>query len=438
MKPYPSYKDSEVDWIGEIPTEWIIKKGKYLFTTKKEINSEYQCDNLLSLTLFGVLNKDIESPEGLRPMDYKTYQVFYKDDLVFKLIDLENEKTSRVGLVHEKGIMSNVYIRLIPNIDSLPKYYFYQYYDLYKKYIFNFLGSGVRSSLTPSDLLNIILVFPSPSEQQQIVSFLDHKTQQIDELIEKTKKKIELLKEQRTSLINHCVTKGLNPNVEMKDSGIEWIGEIPRSWDISKLKYDTLIPVRYGLNISSDRYTEEGIRFIRITDLDDWGILNPNNGKYLIESDVDEEFLLSKYDLLLCRSGHTVGKSYLHLDDGKYTSGGYLVRFNFGDYYSSKFIFYITKTDFYWDWICQNTIISTIENVNGEKYSNMEYPKPPLSEQQNIVEYLDKHTEKIDSTIEKETQRIELLKEYRQSLISEVVTGKIDVREWKNDSQKLS
>ena len=131
----------------------------------------------------------------------------------------------------------------------------------------------------------------------------------------------------------------------------------------------------------------------------------------------------------MCRSGHTVGKSYLHIEDGDYTSGGYLVRFNFCKYSNSKYIFYVTKTNFYWYWIELNTVTSTIENVNGEKYSNMVYPRPTDSEQQQIVDHLDEQTQKIDSTIEKETQRIELLKEYRQSLISEVVTGKVDVRE---------
>ena len=214
----------------------------------------------------------------------------------------------------------------------------------------------------------------------------------------------------------------MNPYPSYRDSGVEWIGEIPRDWSISKLKYDTLTPVKYGMNISSDKYIEEGIRFIRITDLTDWGELIKNNGKYLIKDDVSDEFLLDKYDLLLCRSGHTVGKSYLHNEDGDYTSGGYLVKFNFGNYTKSKFIFYISKTDFYWYWIQLNTVTSTIENVNGEKYSNMVYPKPPSSEQTQIVSFLDTKTQKIDELIEKTEQKIKLLKEKRTSLINHCVT----------------
>ena len=213
----------------------------------------------------------------------------------------------------------------------------------------------------------------------------------------------------------------------MKDSGVEWIGEIPSDWIMSKFKFDTLNPVQYGINISSDKYVDEGIRFVRITDINEDGSLKPNNGRYLISEDVPEEFLLNKYDVLFCRSGHTVGKSYLHTSEGVFTSGGYLVRFNFRNYFESKFIFYLSKTHFYWDWIKLNTVVSTIENVNGDKYQNFIYPKPPINEQQQIVEYLDKQTEEIDTLIQLEQKKIDTLKEYRQSLISEVVTGKIRV-----------
>ena len=169
IKKYNSYKGSGVEWIGPIPSSWDLIRGKFVFQNKKEINNENQESNLLSLTLNGVLNKDINSNDGLRPTEYSTYQIFEKDDLVFKLIDLENTQTSRVGLVHERGIMSPVYIRLEPQKRISPKYSHYHYYDLYKQHIYNFLGSGVRSSLTPSNLLKIELPLPPPSEQQQIV-----------------------------------------------------------------------------------------------------------------------------------------------------------------------------------------------------------------------------------------------------------------------------
>jgi type I restriction enzyme S subunit len=291
-------------------------------------------------------------------------------------------------------------------------------------------GKGfTRINLRQDKVNDLVVFYPSLQEQEQIVKYLDEKTTIIDKLISNKERKIELLKEQRTSLINEVFTKGLNPNVKMKDSSVEWIRDIPESWVVSKFKYDTKTPVQYGLNISGEKYKEEGIRFIRITDLTENGELILENGKYLEENEVPKEFLLKKYDVLFCRSGHTVGKSYLHLQEGEFTSGGYLVRFNFDDYFKSKLIFYVSKTKFYWDWIKLNSVVSTIENVNGDKYQNFQYPKPPLKEQQEIVEYLDKQTKEIDELVTMEQKKIELLKEYRQSLISEVITGKIKVVE---------
>lgn len=442
-KPYPLYKDSEVEWIGQIPDDWkVMRLGMLgIFTSSgidKKINEDEQSVKMVNFmdiynnNSFLLNNTRTFMTVSCPPTKAKEHQV-RKGDLLF-LPSSETQVDLGASALVDEELPNTVFSYHLVRFQ-----FFYDIYHSYKKYLcnnhyvlnqFSKNGKGTTRQIIGRNVFrNIKVMIPSISEQKRIVSFLDNKIKLIDELIEKTKQKIELLKEKRTSLINHSVTKGLNSDVEMKDSGIEWIGKIPTHWKISKFKYDTITPVRYGLNIGSDRYTDEGVRFIRITDLDDWGILSSENGKYLIESDVGDEFLLNKYDLLLCRSGHTVGKSYLHLLNGKYTSGGYLVRFNFGNYYSSKFIFYITKTHFYCNWIFINTIISTIENVNGEKYSNFDYPKPPLSEQQQIVDYLDSQTQKIDTLIKKENKRIELLKEYRQSLISEAVTGKIDLRD---------
>ena len=200
----------------------------------------------------------------------------------------------------------------------------------------------VRLRLYFDQFGQIPLVFPPVDEQDKIVDFLNRKTEQIDELIRIKERRIELLQEQRTALINQATTKGLDPNVEMKPSEVEWIGEIPKHWTVTRLKYISNIPVTYGLNIESDKYTTEGFRLIRITDIDGHGRLR-EKGVYLSEDYVLQEQILNSYDLLLSRSGATVGKSYLHLEDGEInTSAGYLVRFNFGDYFTSKFIYYAT------------------------------------------------------------------------------------------------
>ena len=204
------------------------------------------------------------------------------------------------------------------------------------------------------------------------------------------------------------------------NSGVEWIGEIPSGWSKSKFKYLTTKNVQYGVNSSSENYTDDGIRFIRTTDIDDFGNLK-QEGVFVNQNDIDESQITDYLDFLISRSG-TLGRTYLHKSDERMTYGGYLVRFNFGCLTTSKFLQYYCCSTNFWDWISLNTIISTIGNVNGQKYNNMDIPLPPISEQQQIVSFLDTKTSLIDSLIEKTHSKIDLLKEKRTCLINEAVT----------------
>jgi type I restriction enzyme, S subunit len=415
-KNYPSYKESGVDWIGNIPNRWKVKRGKFLLENKKEKNLNLQCENLLCLTLKGVLKKDILSNEGLRPSDYKKYQIFYPNDLVFKLIDLENIKTSRVGLVSEKGIMSPVYIRLESKNNYYYKYYYYQYYDLYKKNIYNSLGDGVRSSLSPTDLLEIPLIVPSLPEQKKIVKYLDYKTQIIDKLIDKTKKKIELLKEKRTALINHCVTKGLNPNVEMKDSEVEWIGKIPKEWKIKKLKYfASLITDKKECNDSDIKISPENVESFNGRCIN---LYSEYSGMGVPFEPGD--ILFNKLRLYLVK---------ILLPNYKGFSMGEMIVIRTNKNVSNKFYFYLFFNQGLIDFLDSQSTGVKVPRVSPEIIMGTYLPFPKPEEQDRIAKYLDDETQKIDTLIDKENKRIKLLQEYRKSLISEVVTGKIDVRD---------
>lgn len=424
MKQYNSYKPSGVEWIGNIPVNWNLLKLKHEYKIQKgripKTINEKEEEGLVPYLSMEVLR-------GSETSSYVSNEdgVFVKEGQILILWDGSN--SGEIIKVVKEGILSSTMGVLNKIGDKLHEdFSFYQLKSHEPEIRNNTNGMGIPH-VDGQYVRSLVLLTPPLQEQEQIVKYLDDKTSIIDKLISTKERKIELLKEQRTSLINEVITKGLNPNVKMKDSGVESIGDIPESWVVSKFKYDTKTPVQYGLNISGEKYKEEGIRFIRITDLTENGELILENGKYLEDNEVPKEFLLKKYDVLFCRSGHTVGKSYLHLQEGEFTSGGYLVRFNFDDYFKSKLIFYVSKTKFYWDWIKLNSVVSTIENVNGDKYQNFQYPKPPLKEQQEIVEYLDKQTKEIDDLVSMEQNKIELLKEYRQSLISEVITGKIKV-----------
>lgn len=229
-------KDSGVEWIGEIPEEWSINKTKHYFSYKKVIvGNEVDNYDRLALTLNGVIKRGKDDSEGLQPEKFEGYQILNKNELVFKLIDLENIKTSRVGLSKFDGIVSPAYI-ILTNKSENNKIFYYYFMSMYYRNIFNKLGGdGVRSSLGNKDLLNIPIVAIDEDEQIKIANYLDNKVANIDQTIEKEKQVIEKLKEYKQSVITEAVTKGLNPNVPMKDSGVEWIGEIPEEWLLPNL-----------------------------------------------------------------------------------------------------------------------------------------------------------------------------------------------------------
>lgn len=429
MNKDTGYYETDCDWIGKIPSSWRLLRGRFLFRSVKEINHDMQCKNLLSLTYDGVLNKDFFGSEGLRPKNYNTFQIFQKDDLVFKMIDLENIKTSRVGIVHEKGIMSSAYIRFEAIKTKIkPKFAYWFYYDLYKKEIYNSIGSGVRSTLSPSDLLEMELPVPPIEEQKLISRYLDKKTEQIDLLIEKIEKKIELLKEQRISLINQCVTKGLDPSVEMKDSGVEWIGEIPEHWEITRLKYHGQVLI--GLSFDKDDMVNEGEGTLVLRSS------NVQNGKVTfsdnvyVKTEVPNNLFVQQGDILICsRNGsrNLIGKNCLLGEESLGMTWGVFMS-----------VFRSRNSEFFY-WILNSQVFtsqsglfltSTINQLTVSTLENLLFPFiPDKTEQNKIIDHLKKETQLIDKLIDKEQRRISLLIEYRQSLISSVVTGKVRVTE---------
>lgn len=194
------------DWLGNFPKSWDVKRGKFLFTNKKELNFNYQCDLVLALTLNGVMHKEDLEARSLVPADYATYQIFYPDELVFKLIDLENYQTSRVGIVSEKGIMSSAYIRITASTPLHVKYFYYYYFSLYLQGIYNFMGMGVRASLNAVDLLNIPVLVPPVEEQIRIADYLDHCLTTLSSFEKEIRGTFRVTKEYRSSLIYSAVT----------------------------------------------------------------------------------------------------------------------------------------------------------------------------------------------------------------------------------------
>lgn len=420
-----AFKDSGIEWLGEIPQDWNVVKGFFLFVNKKELNSNFQCKTRLALTLNGVIEKDIGQNFGLNPLDFRTYQIFNYDDLVFKLIDLDNINTSRVGYVYKKGIMSSAYIRLIPKEKSCSKYFYYFYYSLYVKQIFNNIGTGVRSTLNADELLSIKIPLPPLEEQKRIADFLDSKCTQIDNFCEKKQKLITLLNEKKQSLINECVTKGLDTNVTFKDSGVEYLGEIPQHWKLVRL--GLILKTSSGTTPDSgnDKYYKGGqIVWINSGDLND-GFLKDSKRK-ITQDALDDYSVLKIFDkdsLIIAMYGATIGKTAILKVNACVNQACCVLEKS--AWYNTFYLFYLFNR-------YKKELISMGSgggqpNISQDIIKNLKIPLPPLKEQEQIAQFLDSKISKIDKIIEKTKKQIKLIKEYKNTLINQAVCGRIDL-----------
>jgi type I restriction enzyme S subunit len=234
---YPAYKDSGVEWLGEVPEHWGVYPNRRLFEEKKvPVGKRAHEYKLLSLTLNGVIPRDMENPKGKFPAEFNTYSEVEPDDLVFCLFDLD-ETPRTVGISPCAGMITGAYTILKPKREVNPKYQFYYYLSLDEKKALKPLYTGLRKTISRSSFASAKSPCPPRAEQDRIVAFLDEKTAQIDALIAKKQRQIELLDEQKTILINRAVTRGLQPNPDLQDSGIPWIGPIPKGWEVKRFRY---------------------------------------------------------------------------------------------------------------------------------------------------------------------------------------------------------
>jgi type I restriction enzyme S subunit len=420
------YKTSRIDWETDIPHHWDEVKGKYLFTHIKEIIGEnWVNEQRISLTYDGVIPRDNNDTSGLNPKSLSTYQIIREDELLFKLIDLDNEKTSRVGLSKHSGITSSAYIRI--NVNQMhPEYYYFWYYSLWFRYIYNRLGNGVRSTLNASDLLNLLVPVPPIKEQVQISRTINEKIQKVDSLIKNQEQQIENLNDYKKSMISNAVTKGLNSNVKFKESGIEWLGNIPIDFKTCRLKDLLKEPLFYGSNKSGDSYDENYPRYIRITDIQDDNLTSDISNMQSYRHDDADKYMLQENDILFARSGATSGKTYMvKIDDTNCVFAGYLINGRFDvNKVNPSFLYYYTKSSIWDKWKNYIFIQATIQNISAEKYNTFYLSLPPKRDQEEIVNYLDNQTQKLNRLIELKNKKIEELKTYKKSIIYEFVTGK--------------
>lgn len=421
-------KDSGVEWLGNIPETWKMVRVKNIFSNHKSIVGDKEAEyERLSLTLNGVLKRPKDDSKGLQSESLSTYQILSEKELVFKMIDLENVNTSRVGYSPYTGIVSPVYIIL--NNEKYTKYGYYYFYNMWQRAIFNQIGNnGVRSALNASDMLNLPFPIISQEEAEKIAKFLDEKISEIDAIIDKTKVSIGEYKKYKQAVITEAVTKGLDTSVPMKDSEVEWIGSIPKKWNIWRLKYLLKEPMKYGANESGIPFEEMLPRYIRITDITSDNRLK-DTGKLSLTEYMASGYILNDGDILFARSGGTVGKSFIYKAEyGRCAFAGYLIKATIDKYVLPQFAYYYTLTSSYDSWKNRIFIQSTIQNIGADKYSNMEMVVPnTIEEQVEIIKYLDVRCAEIDALIAKKEAFVEEMEAYKKSLIYEYVTGKKEV-----------
>lgn len=422
MKSYSNYKDSGVKWLGQIPQHWEVRTLSQLSKEHYISNKEVHHQNLLSLSYGRIVQKNINTTSGLLPASYDTYQIIEDGNIVLRLTDLQNDQKSlRVGLCTQEGIITSAYLAIAPREYVIPHYLYLALHtmDLFK--MFYSMGNGIRQNLSWKELRKSSLPLPPLSEQLSIVSYLDGKVSAMDRLVLLTQQKVEHLKALKQAIIQEAVTRGIpNKNHILKQTNIKWIKQIPQHWE--EIRLGRLFTENKKVN--SDLACMEAYKFnygslVR----KDLGIdpkeLQDTYSKYTVLKDRDIVIngLNLNYDFVSVRVAQAFQKGVI--------TSAYLVlepRKNICD----KYYCWLLKAMDYMKLF--HGMGSGIRlTLSYKDLKNQLLPLPPLSEQEEMVAYLDEKTAKIDLLIDKELQQIDHIKDLKQTLIADVVTGKVDV-----------
>ena len=430
FKQYPSYKNSGVEWLGDVPEHWYIFKSNKIF--KQSNVRSYESDEQLTASQkYGVIPQSLymkkeESKVVLALSGIDNFKHVDKNDFVISLRSFQGG----IELCFYDGCVSPAYTVLKPN--KVINYSFWSY--LFKSTIYisvlNTAVDGIREGKTISytNFGKIYINIPPLSEQAQIANYLDTETTRIDNLIAKQEKLIELLEEQRKSIISHAVTKGLNPNAPMKDSGVEWLGEVPEHWDVAVVKRAFI--VKLGKMLQPDQKDETDVikKYLKASNLTWDGVKDIDNEMWFSKNDL-KKLKLEIGDLLVAEGGD-VGKSCIFDSNEEFYYQNSVNRVRGQKNNANKFLYYwlfTLKYSGYIDILCNK---STIAHFTAEKLNETILLLPDSVEQNEIIAYLERENGKINQLILKQQSLIEKLKEYRASIISHAVTGKIDVREF--------
>lgn len=410
-------KDSGIEWIGEVPEEWGIKKLSQSFSEHKLKNLGNIEQNLLSLSYGKIVRKSIKSSVGLLPESFETYNIIDSNDIVLRLTDLQNDKRSlRTGLANERGIITSAYltIRLIDGNDSA-KYYHYLLHSYDKCKVFYNFGGGVRQGGTWDDLSVLKMIVPPKDEQTKIADFLDKKVAQLDKVKSLLEEQIKTLEDYRQSLIYETVTKGLDKTVALKDSGVDWIGQIPEGWGVKKHKY-----IMSKTKTLCSHYSGQ-----KILSLTRQGVISRDieSGKGKMPASFDGYQFLTRGDLLLCLFDIDVTPRCVGVVESDGLTSPAYSRFKVSED-SSVYYYYYLFLSMDDDKVLLHLAKNLRNSLTEDDFGDIETIVPSYKEQVIIANYLNKKTLLIDKLIKLKKEQIENINKQRQTLIYDYVTGK--------------
>ena len=421
-----TYFETHESWVTNLPSGWFERKLKYLVDHNTEVLDE-MTDPDFEFNYVEIGDVDLTSGIQLKEKirfeesPSRARRVLRKDDVVISTVRTYLKAITRIPEIPNL-IGSTGFCVLRLGKDKLdPGYLYYSIVsDWFVERTISESEGVSYPAINSSDLVELKVIVPPLQEQQLISRYLDKKTKQIDSLIEKIQKKIELLKEQRTSLINQCVTKGLDPNVEMKDSGVEWIGEIPSHWICKKLKY--ISKITYGISPQETTYNDEGVGTVLINGPVEYSTKDFGYTRS-IKWTTDPKNIVPKGSLLFCVRGSTTGRMNICHQDVSIGRGVCSIESNLDQDFTVYSMMMIRI------YIQDQISGSTFPSVVKEDVDNFVLPCPSIEEQRSISKFLKEEVEGIDKQINLHLKKNDTLKEYRQSLISSVVTGKVRVTE---------
>lgn len=434
---YAEYKDSGIEWLGEIPSHWEIIPVGRLFTRLKRTG--FPTKELLSVYRdYGVIPKSSRDDNNNKPSDdLGQYQLVQPNDLVMNKMKAWQ---GSIAISEYEGIVSPAYFVYEPLkklfAKAFPKYVHYLLRN--PRYIAQYLSrsKGIRVNqwdLDPEEFQRIELVLPPKTEQNQIFSFLDHETAKIDTLIAKQEKLIELLKEKRQAVISHAVTKGLNPNVPMKDSDVEWLGEVPEYWSVSALGYYSYLNTGATPDRSNSNYWEGDIPWIKTGEVRYDTIFSAEESITDLALKQTSVQLSPPGTLLMAMYGQGITRGRVALLGVSATYNQACVAINPNSKVWNEYLKLFFMAAYHA--IRDGGNETSQMNLNADIVKKFKITIPPLDEQHQIVENLNKEIPKIDSLIEKAESAIQLMQERRTALISAAVTGNIDIRNWQNPNK---